>query len=265
MLLENYNYADHCMTVLNMASKRMFGELTYAFGSYIHNVKELRFTGDGKLTWRGVNVQKTPGIIYPTHALGPIAWWMGIDGVNDRMVSMVAMASKSVTRHEDAVKRFGADSPAAIIDFANGDTNQALIKTAQGRLIELRYDTASNRPAGMGTYSLQGTRGAYESVIGQRLVYFEGKSPAEKWEPLEKYNAEFKHPRWIEAEAKASKAGHGGGDYFVIEDFLNAIRTGKSPIDIFDAVAWTSIRPLSTESILNGSKPVEIPDFRTPR
>jgi N-acetylglutamate synthase-like GNAT family acetyltransferase len=51
-------------------------------------------------------------------------------------------------------------------------------------------------------------------------------------------------------------------DFFVIEDFLNAIRTGKSPIDVYDAAAWSVIRPLSADSVKQGGKPMDIPDFR---
>ncbi len=32
-------------------------------------------------------------------------------------------------------------------------------------------------------------------------------------------------------------------------------------MDVYDAAAWSAISPLSEESIANGSKPVDIPDF----
>ena len=156
---------------------------------------------------------------------------------------------------------FGPDSAPAKTDFRNGDTNHALIKTAKGRLIEIRYDTTSPRPAGMGQYSLQGTKGAFEAALGQRMLYLEGRTEGEKWEPLEKYVPEFRHPRWIKEGDAARSSGHYGGDYFVIADFLNSIRTGESPIDVVEAVTWSSIRPLSADSIAAGSKPVEVPDF----
>jgi len=195
--------------------------------------------------------------------------WMGVGsragdsstGGGDKLVSLVAMASKPAATHDYAVEKFGADSPAAKVDFKNGDTNQALIRTAKGRLIEVRYDTSSPRPPGMGQYSLQGTRGAYESALGQRMVYLEGRSPLEKWERLEKYEAEFGHPRWKVEGAKAAAAGHSGGDYFVVADFLDSVRTGRSAVDVIDAVTWSAVRPLSAESIAGGSKPVPFPDF----
>jgi hypothetical protein len=259
-MLENYLYPSFVMQVQHMVDLGLFGDLTYGAGAYIHEIRAMRFNPDGSLTWRGENVRDNIGIIYPTHAIGPVARWMGINKT-DKLVSLVAMASKPDALHAYAVEKFGADSAPAKVDFKNGDTNQALIRTANGRLIEIRYDTASPRPTGMGQLSLQGTKGAYESALGQRMVYLEGRTKGEKWETLESYAKEFQHPRWAKEGALAVKAGHDGGDYFVIADFIEAIRTGLSPIDVVDAVTWSSIRPLSADSIAAGSKLVAIPDF----
>ena len=262
MLLENYIYSSYVMQVQNMADQGLFGELTYGYGSYIHDVRGMKYNKDGTLTWRGRNVEKTRGIVYPTHAIGPVCRWMAVDGVKDRLATLVAMDSKSLSTQAFAAEKFGPDSQAAKTTIENGDTNIALVRTTQGRLIEIRYDTASPRPAGMGEYQLQGTKGAYNSAFGTRNVHLEGKSPPHKWEPLEKYADEYQHRYWKEEGEKAKTTGHGGGDWFVMRDFVNAVRSGTSPIDLYDAVAWTSIRPLSEASIRSGSKPVDVPDFR---
>jgi predicted dehydrogenase len=261
MLLENYRYAEPVMQVTNMAAKGLFGELTYAECAYIHEIRGMRFNKDGSLTWRGENVRDNIGDVYPTHSVGPVCGWMGINRT-DRLVSLVTMASKSAALPEYAARRFGKGSPQSKIEFRNGDTNNTLIRTAQGRLIAVRYDTASPRPHGMGQYSLQGTRGAYAAAFGEHKVYLEGRSPALTWEPLDRYKAEYQHPYWAERGAEARKTGHGGGDYFVLSDLFEAIRTGHSPIDVYDAATWSSIRPLSALSLERGSAPVEIPDFK---
>lgn len=262
MLLENYIYSSYVMQVQRMADEGLFGDLTYGYGSYIHEIRGMKYNKDGTLTWRGRNVEKTKGIVYPTHAVGPVCRWMGVDGTKDRMATLVAMDSKSLATQAFAAQKFGPDSEAAKTTIENGDTNIALVRTTQGRLIEVRYDTASPRPSGMGEYQLQGTKGAYNSAFGQRNVYLEGKSPNHKWEPLEKYKDEYEHPYWKQDGATAKTTGHGGGDWFVMRDFVDAVRSGKSPIDLYDAVAWTAIRPLSEASIRAGGKPVEVPDFR---
>jgi predicted dehydrogenase len=262
MLLENYIYSSYVMQVQRMADEGLFGDLTYGYGAYIHEIRGMKYDKDGNLTWRGRNVEKTKGIVYPTHAIGPVCRWMGVDGTKDRMATLVSMDSKSLATQAFAAAKFGADSTAAKTTIENGDTNIALVRTTQGRLIEVRYDTASPRPAGMGEYQLQGTKGAYNSAFGIRNVYLEGKSPSHKWEPLENYKEQYEHPYWKQDGENAKKTGHGGGDWFVMRDFVDAVRSGKSPIDLYDAVAWTSIRPLSEASIRAGGKPVEVPDFR---
>jgi len=258
MMLENYLYARPVMQVQAMVDQGLFGEITFASGAYIHELRAMRYKPDGSLTWRGENVVNSNGIIYPTHALGPIARWLGI-GKTDKMKTLVAMSSRPAASHAWAVKKFGANSEQAKAQYKDGDRNLALITTEMGRLIEIAYDTSSPRPAGMNLHCLQGTRGAYDSTLG---VYLEEKSPGEKWEALEKYREAYDHPRWKETE-EAAKAGHGGGDYFVLADFLTAIGTGVSPIDVYEAAAWTCIRPLSASSIDAGSRPVDIPDFKT--
>ncbi len=261
MLLENYRYSRPIMQITNMAQKGLFGELTYAECAYIHEIREMRFKPDGSLTWRGENVARNIGDLYPTHSLGPVCGWMGINR-DDRLVSIVTMSSKSAATHEFAVQKFGKDSAAAKVQFLNGDTNNTLIRTRQGRLISVRYDVASPRPSGMGQYSLQGTRGSYCSAFGDHKIYIEGRSPAHKWEQLDAYRAEYEHPYWAQHGTEADKTGHGGGDYFVLADLVRAVRTGENPIDVYDAATWSSIRPLSAESLRRGSAPVEVPDFK---
>jgi predicted dehydrogenase len=261
MLLENYCYSQPVMQIGNMARKGVFGELTYAECAYIHDLRAMRFDAAGQLTWRGRSLADISGNLYPTHAAGPVCQWLGVNR-SDRLVSLVALASKAAATHEYAVAKFGKDHAAAGIQFRNGDTTNALIRTERGRLIQIRYDGSSPRPSGMGEYALQGTRGAYESAFGLQKVYLEGRSPEHAWEPLEKYQREFEHPYWAERGEEARRAGHGGGDFFVISDFLAAIRGGASPIDVVDAVTWSAIRPLSALSLERGGSAVEFPDFR---
>ena len=58
-------------------------------------------------------------------------------------------------------------------------------------------------------------------------------------------------------------AGHGGGDFFLVEDFVNAIRTGSKPdIDVYQACEWTAVGLLSELSVMNGGRTMDMPDFR---
>ena len=61
---------------------------------------------------------------------------MGVN-IDDKLESLVAMDSKPAGNHAYATEKFGADSPQAKINWENGDTNQALIRTKLGRLIAI--------------------------------------------------------------------------------------------------------------------------------
>jgi len=261
MLLENYPYSRTRMMVLNMARSSVFGEVTYGESSYIHDTRELAYEKDGSLSWRGQLARRHRGDIYPTHGLGPVSLWLGINR-GDRLLSMVSMDSGVQGLQAYARERFGPSHAAAQPGFfQKHDRTITLLRSAGEKLIVLRYDSASTRPFG-GWESLQGTRGAYDGSPQAELVYLEGRSPKERWEPLEKYRGEFEHPYWSKDGETAAKAGHGGGDYFVLREFYSALAEDREPpIDVYDAAAWSAVLPLSARSIREANKAVEIPDF----
>ena len=62
---------------------------------------------------------------------------------------------------------------------------------------------------------------------------------------------------------RSKKAGHEGGDFFIVEDFINAIRYGTKPaIDVYQACEWTAVGLLSELSVTNGGRAIDIPRFR---
>ncbi|MCC6862117.1 MAG: Gfo/Idh/MocA family oxidoreductase [Bryobacterales bacterium] len=261
MLLENYPYARPRLMILHMAHRGAFGEVTYGESSYIHDTRELSYEADGSLSWRGEIAHRHRGDVYPTHALAPVSLWMGINR-GDRLASMVSMDNGTRGLQAYARERFGADHPAAREGFfAKRDTTITLLRTARERVIVLRYDNGTPRPAG-GWEQLQGTRGAYDGSPGAQLVYLHGRSRDHAWEPLEKYRTEFEHPFWREQASAAARAGHGGGDYFVLREFYEALAEDREPaIDVYDAASWSAVLPLSGESIRAGNRSFEIPDF----
>jgi predicted dehydrogenase len=261
MLAENCCYYRQNMAVLNMARGGVFGEFTYAECGYVHDCRSLGFNGDGTLTWRGELARDYIGNLYPTHSLGPVAQWMGINQ-GDRFVSLVASTTRQASMARYAAQRFGADSPQAKIRFRVGDSTSTLIRTAKGAVIDLRYDTYSARPVVSTTYySLQGLTGSYLDPGAQATIWIDGRSTKVEWEPFTTYAAEYEHDLWKRNLQQAESSGHGGSDFFVIQQFAEAIRTGKSPIPAADAAAWSCIIPLSAASIRAGGAPQEIPDF----
>ena len=260
MLAENCCYWHPVMMIRNMVRKGIFGELTFAECGYVHDCRALAFEADGSLTWRGELSRDYRGNLYPTHSLGPVAQWLGINR-GDRLVSLVAAETKHAGMRHYIEKRFPPDHPARKLQFKAADSTTVLIRTAKGVLIDLRYDVKSARPHPTTVYySLQGTTASYDSRIDG--IWIEGRSPSYQWQPLDTYREEFEDPLWKEHRAAAEKTGHAGGDFFVLHQFLEAIRRGgPSPIDVYDAVTWSAVTPLSEISLNEGGRVVEIPDF----
>lgn len=277
MMAENYCYMRANMMVLNMVQHGLFGEIVHAEGAYIHDTRNLAFNPDGSLTWRGQLHRGLNRNRYPTHSLGPVAQWLQINREGgDELDTTATFISDPFNLRRYCAEHFGSDHPGAQPGFfTQGDSGVSLIRTVKGALIVIRVDSCSPRPHNMTHYALQGTKASYLSARyhGEApLIWIDGRSPGASppregqgatWQPLWDYAPEFEHPRWRRWGEEASKAGHGGGDFFILEDFANAVRDGTPPpIDVYDAVTWSSLIPLSEESVRRGGAPVKFPRFR---
>lgn len=274
MMAENYCFTEAALQVQNMVEQGVFGELTYASGSYLHDARNLLFTPQGELTWRGeLRRDFGPANGYPTHSLGPVARWLGINRT-DRLVSTASWHtnSKGITNY--AQRNFPDQTDYQAPGYwAHADSVSTHIRTERGALIDLRFDIVSCRPHQLMRYELQGTRAAYalpDAVKPEPLVWIADRSPTDSrgiaggWEPLFHYREEFIHPLWREHREAATQAGHGGGDYFLLREFASAVREQRPPmIDVYDAVTWSSIIPLSVQSIAAGGAPVAVPHFKS--
>lgn len=257
IMMENCCYDRPEMMCLNMVKKGLLGEIFHAEAGYLHDLRDVLFSGEGEALWRTDHHARRNGNLYPTHGLGPVSQCMDINR-GDRFVYLVSMSSKSQGLSLYAAEKFGPASPEARRRYALGDINVSLIYTAKGKVITLIHDTSSPRPYSR-IHRVQGTKGIFERW--PERVYVEGKSPAHRWEELKNY-AEYDHPIWKELEEQSRGAGHGGMDF--IEDYrlIQALRQGKPlDMDVYDAVAWSVVTPLSEKSVAGKSKPVEFPDF----
>jgi hypothetical protein len=114
-------------------------------------------------------------------------------------------------------------------------------------------------------YRLGCTCGGVETVRGNekcmRLAYNSWSVP-EGAEASKIYEAQ-----WESDADKAKQAGHGGGDYWVVKEFIDAIRSGKSNerLDVYHAVAMSAVAILGWRSVLQKSKRFDIPDFTKER
>jgi hypothetical protein len=258
IMMENCCYDRPEMMVLNMVRQGLFGEILHGECGYLHDLRGIKFSTGGEGLWRREHAIKRNANLYPTHGLGPIAQCMNINR-GDRFDYLVSMSGPSRGLQLWQEERLAPDDPRREEKYILGDINLALIKTVKGRTIYLVHDTNLPRP-----YSrinmLQGTRGLFSGYPDR--IHIEGRSPQHKWEEAADYFPEFEHPLWKKLREDAKGAGHGGMDY--IEDYrlIQCLRRGE-PLDmnVYDAAAWSAITEATERSVVNRSRPVNIPDF----
>jgi len=119
----------------------------------------------------------------------------------------------------------------------------------------------------MTNYQLQGVDGCYESsrAHGERnRIWLRSMSKdPNHWLDLKDLEAEFAPAMWKENEERAKKAGHGGGDFFEVLDFVDAA-LGKRPpvIGIDQAMDMTLPGLVSQQSAEQGGRWLDVPDSR---
>lgn len=267
MLLENVCYRRDVMAILNMVRKGLFGELVHARCGYQHNLIPYLFDknahfgpGTGSVSsWRTKHYINRNGDLYPTHGIGPVAHWMDINRGN-RFLTITSTATKARGLHNHIVESGGKDHPKAGAEFKQGDIVTSTITTANGESIIVTHDTSLPRPYSLG-FRCQGTNGIWN--VENNSIYLDGISPEfDQWESFDKYQDKHDSVLWKRQEKEAKESGHGGIDYFVRNAFVQSIKNGvNTPIDVYDAAAWSVISPLSEQSVAQGGHPVEFPDF----
>jgi hypothetical protein len=274
MMLENVCYRRDVMAVLNMVRQGLFGELVHLQGGYQHDLREVKFNdgehpyghgcefgakGFSEAHWRTQHSVTRNGDLYPTHGVGPLAHYININRGN-RFVNLVSFASKGLGLHQHVVNTCGAEHPNSKVKFRLGDVVTTSIGCANGETILLQHDTNLPRPYSLG-FRVQGTDGLWMDV--NKGIYIEGKSAkAHQWDDAKQWLDKYDHPLWKRYEARATGAGHGGMDFFVLHAFVEAVkRKEPTPMDVYDAAAWSAITPLSEQSVAKGNKTVDFPDF----
>jgi hypothetical protein len=274
MMMENVCYRRDVLAILNMVRQGMFGEIIHLQGGYQHDLRAVKLN-DGKRAygggvefgekafsearWRTEHSVHRNGDLYPTHGIGPVAEMIDINRGN-RFLSLSSFSTKARGLHDYIVKNGGESHPNAKVNFKLGDVVTTMIRCANGETILLQHDTSLPRPYSLG-FRVQGTKGIWMDV--NRSLYLEGVSAKhDQWEDAQPYLNKYDHPLWQRWSKETDGAGHGGMDFFVLHAFVEAIkRKTATPMDVYDAAAWSAITPLSETSIEMGNETVEFPDF----
>lgn len=242
MFAENYPYSAANQEMRRLYQKGAIGEFRYGEGEYVHpDPAEVRLGRScGFDHWRNW----IPATYYCTHSIAPV---MVITDTRPEKVNGFVVPFD----FEDATLTLTAsrsDTAATIICRMD---NGAVMKSLHGGL------------RGHGNYvRLHGNRGLMENCRHgdkQRLRVWK-----EPWEKRKNEPTEIVYkPDFPVHHSKATRAGHGGGDFFTAYHFANAIRTGEPPyLDVYRGVDMSIVGVQAWRSVLADSAPFEVPDFR---
>jgi len=242
MFAENYPYMVFNQEMRRLYRKGVIGEVRYAEGEYVHpdpaEVKLARSCGlDHWRNW-------IPATYYCTHSLAPI---------------MYITDTRPVKVNGLVVPR-DLDDPTVTMTVARRDT---------GSVIMCRMDNGSIAKILVGAFRghgifvrIQGNKGLMENCRhGNKDRVRVWREPWEKrkGEPVETVYL----PDFPEHHDKATRAGHGGGDFFTSYHFAEAIRTGRQPyLDVYRGIDMSIVGILAWRSALQDGAPMDVPDFR---
>ncbi len=242
MLAENYPFMRFNQEMRRVYRGGTLGKFLFGEGEYNHPGPAQRGSYDLNPFpehWRNHG----PATYYLTHSLAPL---MYITGAFPKRVT--------------ALPIFAPDPDAEYACSNNGD-RAAIITCLNDDDSVYRFSGYSPYGGHHNSYRICGTKGQIENVRGG-----DGKVMLRynDWEiPEGAQEKNYYLPEWPNGYGEqAEKAGHGGGDFFVVKEFLDCIKEGRHPeFDEYFATTCASVAILAHRSILNENMPYDIPDL----
>ena len=277
-ILENCCYDEYEMTALAMKQDGLFGEVIRAEGAYIHGLewfwdsywKDPNDNDKDNLRWRMKYNMENRGDVYATHGLGPVAQCLDIHR-GDRFTTLIAMDTESFVGKEWVENKTGKECK----EFRNGDHTTTLMRTAQGKVIEIQHNVMTPQPYNR-LFKLTGTKGyatkyptpelalSGEALKGTDAPQMDnlnahGFMPAAQRDALLK---KYYHPILAKYIEKGRKMGHGGMDYVMDARLVYCLQNGLPlDMDVYDLAEWCSLAELGAISMDNNCASVTFPDF----
>ncbi len=234
MMAENTCYLPVIEEMKRVHHSGQTGQLIHAECEYVHDLRpEWKREEDGNIHWR----LWQPCIYYCTHSLGPI-----FQIAKDRPASVTGIESGAFTAPDWPTPR--------------ADVGVALIQMASGATVKVLLSFGNTRGGCTHHYVVFGTKGHMES---------DRMNPARLHVRLPEKDAEWQssEPTHHRLAERAANSGHGGIDFYVLHDFIEAVKAGQPPpIDVYDAADMTLPGILGHRSAVNGGQPYSIPNFR---
>ncbi len=237
MFAENYAYTPARQEMRRVFQSGALGPFMYGEGEYVHAMPSdvHNEISPGIRHWRNW----FPATYYCTHALSPIMYIT--DCWPEKVNAFVVRKAM-----EDPRMRIRANISDAASMIALRMDNGAVAKLLQ---VNLRGHGGPTR--------IHCAKGAMNDQNRRINI------------TREQYHEKIKHPKEISYVPNlplgdlAAKSGHGGGDFWMMYYFGEAIRTGASPfLDVYRGVTMSIVGIQAWRSALNDSGTEVIPDFR---
>lgn len=246
MLCENYPFSTEMMKMTEIIKNGSLGTLLYAEGEYNHSGdnEELKKLTPGPYHWRAW----LPRSYYITHALGPV---MFMTNSEVRYVSARAAHSDLLYKLKDW--RHNYDGAAMMFcEMDNGMMSRVTGCTA------MASDYGRYRVCG----DVSGVEtGGYLPDDTVRQFYFEHTKPENSSENVFMHKSDLSE--FGEKGIKAKNAGHGGGDYWVVQNMIDYLLNDKKPFfDVYRAVNMSVTAILGWRSCLAHGENMRVPDLR---
>ena len=237
MMAENCIYMHFCKQWKKFIDDGKLGRLFYGEADYIHEIRNLVVdpnTNEPK--WRA----QRPPIHYCTHSLGPLLYLM------DDYIIKTTCSGRNKTLIPDI-------GPGAI------DIQVALFETFKGALIKVSRSSLALRKPPLCTYGIYGEKGFLETGrqdyenIGKRYFADEDSDGKDI----------ICSPKDPAAPKETVTGGHGSSEYYLINDFLDAIEFNLRPsIDVVRALEMTVPGIIAHEAAMEGNVWKDVPVFR---
>ena len=248
-MTENCCYDWFALATLEMHHQQLLGDITHCEGAYIHDLRdtfgltENRRRNNSTRIWMEKSCAEHAGNSYPTHGIGPIGWLLDLHR-GDRMDYLVSLTAQG-------------NGPDELL----GRVNSTLIHTHRGISILLQLDVTTPRPYNR-LQTVCATHGfvqKYPVPTIQTAEFPNALMGNDALKEADKYTTNGASLLW----KKGRELGVPNEMNFTMDSRLIYCLQNGLPldIDVYDAAEWSCLAELSQQSALEGSRPIQIPDF----
>ena len=242
---ENYAYMPAPRKMRQLYREGKLGAFEYGEGEYMHNCEPgwANLTYCDPLHWRNT----MSAFYYCTHSLGPL---IHITGMRPVRVSGFEVP------FDARMNRMGAKA---------GPIGAELVTLENGAVVKSIHGVGPSKCSIW--YSVYGSLGALESAremtdnggVGKLYGNLDGAEGANDGR-----NGEISTEDGLTKLADAS--GHGGSDYYVMYNMVEALRGNRNAeiVDVYEAMDMFLPGMFAYYSVLEGGRSMEIPDLRDP-